>query len=358
MNCQEVRRHLLEEGPAAVEAHLAGCADCRRVALAVAEADDAVHRVVEQWEQQPFQAALQRARAAVRPTGWRMFVQTGLLGLVAAAALVVATAGPPRLAPKPEPTEPTAAASGAEAEHVRQELARLANIPLNAFSDSDWAAARAELVALEPAIGDDVALRFGFCARLGQVAENANDPSPPFYLEVTTPGGPALVNAYWWEAAGLALERPELLSQLPTALRERVQASVDQRTGSPKAVVPAGPDRVRLELERVETIPWNAFSDGDWRVARTELAALEPAIGDDMALRFRFYAQLGRVAEFTNDPSPPFYRQTPGLGGKVTYVNVYWWEAAGLALQRPELLESLPPELRERVQASVELRRP
>src|SRR5690606_38730101 len=89
------------------------------------------------------------------------------------------------------------------------------------------------------------------------------------------------------------------------------------------------------------TIPWNALSDQDWGLKAHELRELAKEIWfvDRPALReplFLLYAQIGRAAESSNNPAPPFFLE---IGGRA--VNYYWYLAGVLANEEPALMSKL-----------------
>ncbi|MCB9685178.1 MAG: hypothetical protein H6738_06850 [Alphaproteobacteria bacterium] len=341
MSCRDARRLLLEEGSDAVRAHLETCADCRRLATAIDEVDGRVRRMVDAYEERPLEAALNQAREAGRPRRWGMTVHGGLIGLAAAAALMVAVAGT-RHAEQAEPEPQVAAATSEVGDLVRA----TAQIPWGGLSEQDWALRANELVRLEPSVPTtDTALRFELYAQIGRAAENANMPAPPFYGQVEAEGTSRVVNVYWWKASELAMAEPALLERLTPELATSVRSYVLARTGDDAPAPRPATASAQAEVDRVEKIPWNALSEQDWALTAYQLLQTVPTVPDtDHALRFRLFAQIGRAAENANVPAPPFYDQIE-VGGERTTVNLYWWKASEFALQHPELYRQLDDDL-------------
>jgi len=91
----------------------------------------------------------------------------------------------------------------------------VASIPWNALQPFEWRQKADELRAMAEDIWfvDRVELReplFLLYAQIGKAAENASDPSPPYYEQI----GPFSVNYYYYLAATLAYQEPALMSKL------------------------------------------------------------------------------------------------------------------------------------------------
>jgi hypothetical protein len=195
--------------------------------------------------------------------------------------------------------------------------------------------------------------RIQLAAEWGRSAENANDPSPPHYGP--SPEGEApTVNLGFWHAARLAqdADRADLVRALgPIATSIRFYQA--QRAGEPQ---PFAVHRARTALERWSSTPWNSLSEEDWRevawTLRDHAIDLWPNMrrtGEHEALMVALLAQLGRAAENTNQPAPPFYRTENGVAS-----NWYWMLAARLIAEEPELAEALSDaQVRRAVEAYV-----
>ncbi|MCB9675080.1 MAG: hypothetical protein H6737_08180 [Alphaproteobacteria bacterium] len=109
-----------------------------------------------------------------------------------------------------------------------------------------------------------------------------------------------------------------------------------------RATVPAESiDTVMAAVRQVEAIPWNALSETDWGIKAYELKDLTNEIWfvDRVELRqplFLLYVQIGRAAENSNNPTPPFFEEVAGVG-----VNYYWYLAAAMASREPSLMAEL-----------------
>lgn len=218
MNCHDARRAMLEEGPGAARAHLATCADCRRLADAIEDVDSRVRRMVDDYEQRPLQAAWTQARETGHSRRWSM-VQGGLIGLAAAAALMVAVAGTQRA--EGPPSEPPSAAASAD---VAAAVLATASTPWGALSEQDWALRANELLRLDAAVpAGDAALRFALYAQIGRAAENANAAAPPFYGPAEVDGAERRVNLYWWKAAEIGSRHPELYERVAAEVAANIR---------------------------------------------------------------------------------------------------------------------------------------
>lgn len=114
------------------------------------------------------------------------------------------------------------------------------------------------------------------------------------------------------------------------------------RPADQRALVPDDAiDRIMRAVEEVATIPWNALAEQDWNLKAYELRELAQEMWflDRPELReptFLLYAQIGRAAENSNNPAPPFYE---AIGGKP--VNYYWFLAGAMANEEPGLMSKL-----------------
>ncbi|MEZ4318067.1 MAG: hypothetical protein R3F61_11205 [Myxococcota bacterium] len=112
---------------------------------------------------------------------------------------------------------------------------------------------------------------------------------------------------------------------------------LDQRAVVPDEAV----DTVMAAVRNVEAIPWNALSETDWGIKAYELKDLTNEIWfvDRAMLReplFLLFVQIGRAAENSNNPTPPFFEEVAGVG-----VNYYWYLAAAMATREPGLMSKL-----------------
>ncbi len=108
------------------------------------------------------------------------------------------------------------------------------------------------------------------------------------------------------------------------------------------AVVPDANIAVILnEVNKVASVPWNAWTPSEWGLKAQELARLSESLWfvDRVELReplFLLYSQIGKCAENQNHPASPFFEQVGP-----TPVNYYWYKAALLAYQEPALMSKL-----------------
>ncbi len=122
----------------------------------------------------------------------------------------------------------------------------------------------------------------------------------------------------------------------------RKEPSPTVRHNDQRAVVPGElVDRVMEAVEEIQGIPWSALGAQDWGLRAQELRELVDEIWfvDRPELReplFLLYAQIGRAAENANQGSPPFYEYISGNS-----VNYYWYLAATLAHEDPQLMSLL-----------------
>lgn len=98
---------------------------------------------------------------------------------------------------------------------VQQAIDSVSSLPWNSLQPFAWRQKADELRALADDLWfvDRVELReplFLLYSQVGRSAENANDPSPPYYEQV----GPYSVNYYYYLAATLAYQEPALMSKL------------------------------------------------------------------------------------------------------------------------------------------------
>jgi hypothetical protein len=105
------------------------------------------------------------------------------------------------------------------------------------------------------------------------------------------------------------------------------------------------PDEVIGQLEEawqsVASVPWNALDETEWGEQAARLKALADSVWfvDRPELReplFKLYAQIGRAAENSNNPIPPFFEQVARVD-----VNYYFYAAAAMAVRTPELMSTL-----------------
>jgi hypothetical protein len=68
----------------------------------------------------------------------------------------------------------------------------------------------------------------------------------------------------------------------------------------------------------------------------SRLTALRDRVADDPHLQFELLLQIGRAADLSHNPSPPFYAHDSVA---LLVVNQAWWEAATLAVADPSLLD-------------------
>lgn len=111
----------------------------------------------------------------------------------------------------------------------------------------------------------------------------------------------------------------------------------DQRAVVPNDAIA----RVMDAVEDVASIPWNALSEQDWGLRANDLLRLSDEMWfvDRAELReplFLLYAQIGRAAESSNNPSPPYYENVDGKT-----VNYYWYLAGAMAYKDPSLMSKL-----------------
>lgn len=117
------------------------------------------------------------------------------------------------------------------------------------------------------------------------------------------------------------------------------------------AVVPdSNAPRIMAAVDSVSSLPWTALTPSAWREKADELRAMADDIWfvDRVELReplFLLYTQIGRAADFANDPSPPYYEQVGPFS-----LNYYNYLAATLAYQEPALMSKLTdPEVNHAV---------
>jgi hypothetical protein len=120
---------------------------------------------------------------------------------------------------------------------------------------------------------------------------------------------------------------------------------VPDRTVAPTQQPAVVPDNVGLRImqnvDRVASIPWDRLDPNQWGNEAAQLATLTDTLWfvDRVELReplFLLYAQIGRAADASNDPRPPYFESI----GRIT-VNYYFYLAALLAIQEPALLSKL-----------------
>lgn len=111
----------------------------------------------------------------------------------------------------------------------------------------------------------------------------------------------------------------------------------DQRAIVPNDAIATVMDAV----EDVASIPWNALSEQDWGLRANDLYNLadEMWFVDRPELReplFLLYSQIGRAAESSNNPSPPYYENVDGKT-----VNYFWYLAGSMAYKDPQLMSKI-----------------
>lgn len=120
--------------------------------------------------------------------------------------------------------------------------------------------------------------------------------------------------------------------------RKRSMRPEDQRAVVPNASI----DRILMAAEETAQIPWDALSPELWGLEADKLRTLledEMWFIDRVELReplFLMYAQIGRAAESSNNPAPPYYAQVGS-----SPVNYYYYLAGVLAHEDPALLSKL-----------------
>ena len=120
--------------------------------------------------------------------------------------------------------------------------------------------------------------------------------------------------------------------------RKRTMRPEDQRAVVPNASI----DRILIAAEETAMVPWDALSPEQWGLEADKLRTLledEMWFIDRVELReplFLMYAQIGRAAESSNNPAPPYYAQVGS-----SPVNYYFYLAGVMAHETPELLSKL-----------------
>jgi hypothetical protein len=112
---------------------------------------------------------------------------------------------------------------------------------------------------------------------------------------------------------------------------------LDQRAMVPDTAI----DTIMAAVNKVATIPWSALSETEWGIKAYDLKNLTDEIWfiDRPELRepmFLLYIQIGRAAENSNNPTPPFFEEVAGIG-----VNYYWYLAAAMASRDPGLMSKV-----------------
>jgi hypothetical protein len=122
----------------------------------------------------------------------------------------------------------------------------------------------------------------------------------------------------------------------------RVERDASVRPSDQRAMVPdSAIDMLDRAVAEVSTIPWNALEPQDWGVKANMLRGMldEVWFVDRPELReplFKMYLQIGRAADNRRDNAPPFYEY---VGREA--VNYYWYLAATLAWQDPDLMSKV-----------------
>jgi hypothetical protein len=111
----------------------------------------------------------------------------------------------------------------------------------------------------------------------------------------------------------------------------------DQRAQVPNDAIA----QVMEAVEDVASIPWNALSEQDWGLRANDLLRLSDELWfvDRNELRepqFLLFAQIGRAAESSNNPSPPYYENVDGKT-----VNYFWYMAGAMAYKDPSLMSKI-----------------
>lgn len=132
---------------------------------------------------------------------------------------------------------------------------------------------------------------------------------------------------------------PEVdLYQAGRKMPDRTIRPIDQKANVPTTAIPF----VLAAIDDVTPIPWNAMSESDWGIKAHGLKKVadenvwfidRPELREPL---FKLYVQIGRAAENTNNPAPPFYAQVEGYS-----VNWYWYLAGAMAHIEPELMSKL-----------------
>ncbi len=112
-------------------------------------------------------------------------------------------------------------------------------------------------------------------------------------------------------------------------------------TQQPAMVKDVVAPQIMAQVNRVAAIAWNAIDPNAWSDEAARLRKATDLIWfvDRVELReplFLLYAQIGRAAENSNDPRPPYFESVGGMT-----VNYYNYLAALLALQEPALMSKL-----------------
>lgn len=136
---------------------------------------------------------------------------------------------------------------------VQAAIDSVAAIPWNSLQPYEWRQKADELRALAEDLWfiDRVELReplFLLSTQIGRAAENANDPSPPYYEQV----GPYSVNYYFYLAATLAYQEPGLMSKLTDqelAASVNIYLSQIQQGSFPTVTVDFQQEGVHFDLE-------------------------------------------------------------------------------------------------------------
>lgn len=112
---------------------------------------------------------------------------------------------------------------------------------------------------------------------------------------------------------------------------------LDQRGSVPDEVI----GQIDEAWKSVSAIPWNALDETEWGERASRLKSLADSVWfiDRPELRaplFNLYAQIGRAAENSNNPIPPFFEQVA-----LVDVNYYFYLAASMASRDPSLMSDL-----------------
>ena len=304
MSCALVRERLLERGRtvgADLDEHLTACADCRRLAAAIARVDDDLHGGLSVVLDRPI---------TVQPTRRRMSMNVPTLIIAVAASLTLALI----------PVLPDFGLTQAPDLSVLEGTEQLAP---EALSAADWADRRDQLHQLWMAHAEalPVEQRFQLAVHLGRAADLASEPRAPFFDQGD--------NVFFSEA--IALDEAEG-GRLVDALSDPVLASA--LTGPAQTAEDAFAELV----DQTSAAPWGALSQVGWAERRDALADGFLAHRDSLSPErlMAALAQLGRAAENSGAVEPRFY---PTVSGRA--VNASWHAAATLEVAQPGLLEAV-----------------
>jgi hypothetical protein len=109
----------------------------------------------------------------------------------------------------------------------------------------------------------------------------------------------------------------------------------------PAVVADGNVEAVLEAVNAVSGVAFNAMAPHEWGLKAQELERMVELLWfvDRVELReplFRLFIQIGRAADNQNLPTPPFFEQ---IGNQT--VNYYWYQAAVLAMQEPDLMSKV-----------------